>query len=266
MSLFTTELLGFIALLITATGSVAYAIYWTLNDSPISEWLHDSDAVVPSFLSITAFIFGLTVSTLAGYSFDRHEAATSNLITESSAINSIINAATVLPLEDQMLISSGIGNYIHAVIEKEWPAMSNMETEQREIAFPDFLTLSKIINKVAYQPNQRSSVENQLESALTTIRHDRQERQSLAYDNNKLKKWLSIPISSFLLLLSVGIVHLGSLKAMKVSLTIASLCIVTSMLFLFISLSPYRGLTPIKPHQLQESFKLLDILKPNKGI
>ena len=78
MSLFTTELLAFIVATTVITAVVAYAIYWALNDSPISRWLHDSDAVVPSFLSITSFIFGLAISTLAN-----HELNCSGVVTHS---------------------------------------------------------------------------------------------------------------------------------------------------------------------------------------
>ncbi|MBU3617160.1 hypothetical protein [Polynucleobacter sp. JS-Polo-80-F4] len=263
MSLFTTELLILIVAVTLITAGVAYAIYWALNDSPIARWLHDSDAVVPSFLSITSFIFGLAISTLAGYSFDHHQSAISNLITESNAIETIISTATILPKKDQIEIHSGLKNYLSAVIEKEWPAMESRDVSKREIATPEFMALNKIISDIAYQPNQRSSVENQLLSAIGTMRHDRQIRQSLAYDNDSLKKWPSIPVFSFLLLLSVGIVHLGSIKAMKVSLSIASLCIVTAVIFLFIGVSPYRGWNPVEPLKLQESLRMFDSLKTN---
>ena len=263
MSLFTTELLILIVATTLITAGVAYAIYWALNDSPISQWLHDSDAVVPSFLSITSFIFGLAISTLAGYSFEHHQSAISNVITESNAVETIVSTATVLPAKDQVKIISGMQNYLTAVIEKEWPAMENRDASKRGISTPEFLALNKIISDIAYQPNQRSGIESQLLTAIGTIRHDRQARQSLAYDNDSLKKWPSIPVFSFLLLLSVGIVHLGSIKAMKVSLSIASLCIVTAVIFLFIAVSPYRGWNPVEPIKLQESLQMLDNLKPN---
>lgn len=54
MSAYSLELAEFSIAAIAITAITAYAIYWTLNDSPISRWLHDSDAVVPSFLSITS--------------------------------------------------------------------------------------------------------------------------------------------------------------------------------------------------------------------
>jgi hypothetical protein len=258
MSTFTTELLVFTASIIVITAGASYAIYWTLNDSPIAQWLHDSDAVVPSFVSITSFIFGLAISTLAGYSFDHHRSAISNLIAETSAIETIISTATVLPKKDQVEIQSGLKNYITAVIEKEWPAMENRDASKRDISTPEFLVLNKIINGIAYQTNQHSGVESQLLSAIGAIRHDRQIRQSIAYDNDSLTKWPAIPVFAFLLLLSVGIVHLGSIKAMKVSLSIASLCIVTAMIFLFISVSPYRGWNPVEPNRLKHSLQLLE--------
>lgn len=263
MSTFTTELLIFIVAITVITAGASYAIYWSLNDSPFAQWLHDSDAVVPSFLSITSFIFGLAISTLAGYSFDHHRSAISNLISETSAIETIISTATVLPKQDQAKIQSGLKNYITAVIEKEWPAMENRDVSQREASTPEFLSLNKIINGIAYQPHQHNGVENQLLSAIEAIRHDRQIRQSIAYDNDSLTKWPAIPVFSFLLLLSVGIVHLGSLKAMRVSLSIASLCIVTAMIFLFISVSPYRGWNPVEPNRLKHSLQLLKSLEVN---
>ena len=264
MTSFTLDLLKFSAISIVMIAVVSYTIYWILNDSPISRWLHDSDTVVPSFLSITAFIFGLTISTLAGFSFEKHESAISNLITESSAIDSLINISTVLPQQDQAQINSAIKGYLNAVIEKEWPAMNEKDAKNREIALPEFMALSKTINQIAYQANQRASIGNELEAELTIIRHNRKVRQSIAYDTDNIKKWIVIPISSILLLISVGIVHLGSIKAMKVSLSIASLCILTAMTFLYITISPYGMWNPVKPHQLQESLRMLSTVNSNK--
>ncbi len=264
MTPFTLDVLKFLAVSIVMIALATYAIYWILNDSPISRWLNDSDAVVPSFLSITAFIFGLTVSTLAGFSFEKHESAISNLIAESSALDSLINISTVLPPEDRAQIKSGVKDYLNVVIEKEWPAMNEKDAKNREIALPEFMALSKTINQIAYQANQRASIGNGLEAELTIIRHNRKVRQSIAYDTDNIKKWIVIPISSILLLISVGIVHLGSIKAMKVSLSIASLCILTAMTFLYITISPYGMWNPVKPYQLQESLRMLGTVNSNK--
>lgn len=266
MSPFSAELLAFIAISTAATVFVSCGIYWALNYSAIARWLHDSDAVVPSFLSITSFIFGLAISTLASNSFDRHQSAITNLIIESSAIESIISTSMALPTQEQAQIKSSIKNYLSAELQKEWPAMQDRDSSKRDIASPEFLSLNTLIHQIAYQPKQLSSISSQLLSAIDTIRHSRQVRHSLAYDNDSLKKWPAVPICSFLLLLSVGIVHLGSIKAMKVSLSIASLCIVTAMIFLFISLSPYRGWNPIEPNLIQQSLKALEVDDRSKGM
>jgi hypothetical protein len=186
MSPYSTELLIFIVKATALTAVAAYAIYWLLNNSPIARWLHNSDAVVPSFLSITSFIFGFAISTVASYSLDHRQLADSNLIAESNAIETIVSTATVLPVKDQAEIRSGIENYLTAVFEKEWPDMENKDANKREIATPEFLALNKIINDIAYQPNQRSSITSELLSALRTIRYERQVRQSIAYDNDSL--------------------------------------------------------------------------------
>lgn len=261
MSSFTTELLVFIIFATCATAIASYLIYWVLNSSPISRWFHDSVAVAPTFLAITSFIFGLSISTLAGYSFENHKHAVTNLITESNAVDTIISAASALPAKDQVQIKQGIENYLSSVIRNEWPAMANRDVKMREVATPDFLILNNIINKIAYEPNQSSAISSQLLSAIEDIRHDRKIRLALAYDDDSLARWPSVPVCSFLLLLSVGIIHIKSHKSMKVSLGIASLSVITALLLLFIIVSPYRGWHPIEPKQLENSMELLNALK-----
>lgn len=247
MSPFTFELLIFSIAATVVTSAFAYGVYWVLNDSPASNWLHDSDAIAPAFLSITSFIFGLAISTLASSSFERHLGAVSNQIIESSAIETIISASEMLSQSDSTQLNLKIKNYLTSVIDKEWAVLQERDPEKQNIAAPEFLALNKTVTQIAYKPNQQVSISSQLLSAIDSIRRARYDRQALAFENNSIRRWPVIPVCSLLLLISVGIVHLGSKKAMKVSLGIASLCIVTAAIFLYSAMSPYRGLNVVEP-------------------
>ena len=184
-----------------------------------------------------------------------------NLIAESNAIDAIIGTAKTLPEKDKAQIKLGMENYLSLVIQAEWPALQNQDINKREIATPEFLALDDIINNIAYKLNQSIPIASQLLSSIEDIRRTRKIRLALAYDNDSLAKWPSVPACSFFLLLSVGIIHIGRNKAMILSLGVASICIITALILLFVIVSPYRGWYPLAPIQLEDSMKLLNALK-----
>jgi hypothetical protein len=258
MNTYITGLGLFTTATIVLTTLSAYLIYWLLNKSPISGWLNTSDSISPAFLSITAFLFSLAISTIATNSFQRHQMASDNLTSEANSIGVLVSISKLLPAQDGSKLILAVNNYVNAVVDKEWPVISMNGYESRQIAFPEFEALSTVVNNIDIEPNQRGSIEGRMDGAVDSIRHSRLMRQSLAYENNGLKKWPAIPVCSFLLLLCVGLIHLKSQKAMKITLAVAGLCIVTSMVFVYIAMSPYQGWNPVEPYKLRDSLALID--------
>lgn len=248
----------FTAATIVITTLSAYLIYWLLNKSPISGWLNTSEPISPAFLSITAFLFSLAITTVATNSFQRHQVASENLAAEANSIGTLISISKILPAQDGSKLILAVNNYVNAVVDKEWPVISTNSYENRQIALPEFEALNTVVNGIDIEPNQRGSIEGRMDAAVDSIRHTRLMRQSLAYENNSLKKWPEIPVCSFLLLLCVGLIHLRSQKAMKITLGVTGLCVVTSMIFIYMAMSPYQGWNPIEPYKLKDSLALID--------
>lgn len=235
-----------------ALGTLAVLfIYWLLNRSPVSGWFKASGGMVASFITIPAFLFGLVISTIVSGVGNSHQIANASLVNESTAIRTLISISTTLRADDQIKLNSAIQNYVNAIVTKEWPNMKNPEHGAQGGASSEFRALKVIVNNIVLETNQRNS--NRLELMIDNLRHERLLRQSLAFNGSNFARWPSIFVLSFLLLFTVGLLQLENPSAMKISLIMGALCIVTATVFLFINMSPYRGFNAIEPNILIDS-------------
>jgi len=256
LSSFATEELKFTALILVVNISAAFFIYWLLNHSRLSRWLNASKDIAPSFLSISALLFGLFVTNLASDVWNRHTDANQILINETSAIRSLLSTAKNLGGKEELKLNTAVKNYVDAVLTKEWPAMANGDDQNRGTAEAEFEALSQTATQILLQASQHRVIENRLMPPIDNIRIARLRRLSLAHDEISFVKWRSVGTFSLLLLLSVGIVHLRSQRAMIITFAIAIICILASELILFNNKSPYQGRDPIKPSMLVDSIKI----------
>jgi hypothetical protein len=257
LSSFAIEEHRFTAVILIVNISAAFFIYWLLNHSRLSSWLNASKDIAPSFLSISALLFGLFVTNLASDVWTRHSDANLILINETSAIRSLLSTAKNLGSSEELKLNTAVKNYVNAVLTKEWPAMADGDDENRGTAETEFEALSQTTIQIYLQAKDRRGIESHLMPPIDNIRTARLKRLSLAHDDISFVKWRSVGTFSLLLLLSVGIVHLRSQRAMIITFAIAIICILASELILFNNKSPYQGRDPIKPGMLAESIKAI---------
>ncbi len=247
--------------LIIVFGTLAiFVISWLLDRSPISKWFKASEGIAVSFITIPAFLFGLAISTLASGIWDRHSTAHFSLVNESAAIGALISVSKILSPQDKLMLNTAINNYVNGVVDKEWPAMQSGDSKNHWLASPELEALSAVANKIATDPNQLSSTGNRLQATIDNLRHARLLRLGLAYDGIDFARWPSIYMLSFLLLFSVGLLQLRAPRAMRIALTMGALCIGSSLVFLYINLSPYRGINPVEPTFLKDSVQSMQSL------
>lgn len=232
-------------------------ISWILDKSPLSPWIKSSGGITVSFITIPAFLFGLAISTIAAGTWNKHVSADLNLVNETSSLRALISIASTLPPQEKEQLNTAINQYISSSLNQEWPAMKMRDASHYEAAAPQFDSLSEVVNRIALTPNQRISIENRLQSSIDNLRQQRLLRVDLASGTIDFVKWPSLYTLSFLLLLTVGMLHLQSPRAMRISLTLGALCIGVSLLFIFINVSPYSGLDAINPEPLSQTLKLI---------
>lgn len=230
-------------------------ISWILDKSPLSPWLKASGGIAVSFITIPAFLFGLAISTIAAGTWNKHVSADLNLVNETSSLRTLISIASTLPPQEKEQLNTAINQYVTSSLNKEWPAMKMRDVSNYEAAAPQFDSLSEVANRIALTPNQRVSIENRLQSSIDDLRQQRLLRVDLASGAIDFVRWPSLYTLSFLLLFTVGMLHLQSPRAMRISLTLGALCIGVSLLFIFINVSPYSGLDAINPEPLSQTLK-----------
>ena len=255
MDNFLIQDFGFVIVSISVGTITVFAIFWFLDRSPLSGWFKKSEGIVASFISVPAFLFGLVISTFATGVWNNHVAANSSLINESGAIRALMRASQDLPVKDAEQLTSAVNHYVKSIINIDWPEMISGNRKNNEDALSRLEDLSKTINAINKTLNQSRSIASRLDSSIDILYHEQLVRQSLAYDRISFLKWPSIYALSFLLLFTVGLLQLRSPRAMKITLTMGALCIGSSMIFLFLNTSPYRGPVSVKPTMLIESIR-----------
>lgn len=242
----------FISICILIAIAAIIFIYWLLNKSIFSNWFRASEDIVPSFMGVPAFLFGLTVSTFTANVMDNHVTAKTSLINETAAIRTLIRSSKSLDDHDKAKLSSATIDYVKSIIDTEWPAMVAGNTNELSNS-PELDALTTIADSISSKTNGIRFNESRIEAAIQTIHRERIERLTLAYDVGNFAKWPSVYVLSFMMLFTIGILQLRRSKAMKISLVMGALCIGSSMIFIFLNISPYRGPIAVKPNLLQKS-------------
>lgn len=248
---------SFVAIGIALSVLAVIFIFWLLDSSPLSNWFKASEGITASFISVPAFLFGLSISTFSSALWDNHHSASTSLVNESGGVRNVIWAANELPTPDREKLTGALIAYLNSVIDQEWPAMRSGDSSVRDNASPQLDALSDIANAIAMKSNLNPSLLNRLNSAMNTLHHERMQRLFLAYEYPSFIRWPSLFVLSFLLIFTIGLLQLRSPRAMKITLTMGALCIGSSMVFLLANLTPYRGLNAVKPEILKGSLRLI---------
>ena len=227
-----------------------FFVHWLLNRSPISSWFKSSEDLVASFMGVPAFLFGLTISTFTNGIWENHVIAKASLIKEATAISSLIRTSRALPQADQQVIVSDINNYISSILSKEWPEM-RMGNAQAISSSRELDVLSSTVSRITSHSRMGNLNQDRLQTLVDTLYYERTVRLSLSSDINLFSRWPSLYFLSIMLLLTIGMLQLRKPQAMKISLTMGALCIGASMVFLFMNVSPYRGLVAVEPTMLK---------------
>lgn len=252
----------FIAISIFFGAIVVFFICWILDKSKLSDWFKASEGITPSFITVPAFLFGLAISTLASGVWEIHASANASLVNESSSVGVLMRTSSKLSPEDRKRLVLAINNYVNEIIDSEWPAMESNDYKNRDAALSKLEALSAAANEIGMKENSKESIDGRLNSAIDSLFHERLQRLSYAFDRPNFARWPSIFVLSFLLLFTVGLLQLRSPRAMRISLTMGALCIGSSLIFLFLNISPYRGLNAVKPNMLKNSLEMYSAPNP----
>ena len=254
MEKFITQDIIFTAICIFIGTIAVFFIYWLLNRSPLSRWFMASEDIVASFIGVPAFLFGLTVSTFTANIIGNHNIAKASLLNEVSSVRTLLRISKTLPAEDQAKLTTAVDGYVNSIIKIEWPLMIEGKTNDfnNSMLLDNLSTVSESISSKNYGDRSTGA---RIESAIQNLHRERLERLFLAHEVGSFAKSPSIFTLALLMLLTIGLLQLRKPQAMKVALVMGVLCIGSSMVFIFLNISPYRGPISIQPSILEKAIK-----------
>jgi hypothetical protein len=237
--------------------AVSLTTYWLLNRSPASDWFKASEDIVPPYLALPAVLFALFSTAFATDVWQKHVQAKDAVIREAAAISSLTLLARHAGPGGTDL-AQALRNYVRAVVESEWPAMTRADRTNKGSAMGQLETLDSVVLALGRDPDLPHYSALRLNDALESIRVSRMHRISLAHDPIAIAKWASPMALGVLTLLAIGIVHIRRPRAMKISLSVAVLCILATIHVLSSNRSPFMGTAATSNELLVDTLQALD--------
>ena len=83
---------------------------------------------------VVGLVFGLLLALVIASIVTKHDDADSAAAAESTAVAQLARASRALPIDVQIKLETAIGQYVHTVVEDEWPAMRTGDSSVRASA------------------------------------------------------------------------------------------------------------------------------------
>jgi hypothetical protein len=87
-----------------------------------------------SLRDVVGLVFGLLLALVIASIVTKHDDADSAAARESTATAQLARASRALPIAEQIKLEKAIGQYVHTVVDDEWPAMQTGESSIRTTA------------------------------------------------------------------------------------------------------------------------------------
>ena len=238
-------------------GASAMLCNWVLHHSPIADWIGDFRGVVGPFFGAIAVLFALFLTFLASDVWEKKNRAWHVVQSESDALTALIAlAATNQSAASQ--INDAVKGYITAVIEKEWPLMSQQQSSSEAAEQIDRLLQSVAAASSSYVP----TVHDKMLQKVIAVREARAQRISLSNNNAEMLQWLGVVVLAFMTQLAIAMVHLDRSEPQRMALGVFSVAAVFTICVVAAYDRPFDGHLRISPDPLAE---VLERLPPQKA-
>lgn len=206
--------------------------------------------VTPAFFGSVVPILGILIGFLSNDVWDSNKKAADIVREEAAELTSLYGLVAVSDLP-YVEISRAIRAYVSAVVEKEWPAMTQGQAAaEAEIAQDNLIRIAS----TGCAGAGAGKCDNPLADIAMKLRETRSNRLKLSTDNTETIKWASVICLTLIAQISVASVHLE-----KRGPQIAALAIFTSAMIVLLSLIALHEL-PFAPPLVVKPTPLSDVL------
>jgi hypothetical protein len=194
------------------------------------------EAEVASQLGI---VLGLLLSFNAVTVWEQSGAARDASIAEASALREVSELTPELAPERQPALRAALREYLHYVIDDEWPRLGTGP-----------LSLDKPTSLRSLTRLGRSSGDDDLHDAIAAAVEARDDRIRLATARMLPARWSIVIVLGALALVAIGLVHAEHPRARAVAIGMVSFAIAACFVVLLVQVRPFLGPLALKPTEL----------------
>lgn len=216
------------------------------------ERLRAFKAMSPTMLTPLAVVFGLLISFLASQVWSDVNQAREAVLYEASALRTVALLANGLPDEPAARLRALVRRHIDEAVNEEWPAMADHATRLSMVTQADSEAL-KLVLSLPPQNEVQRLVQHEIADALQDAIDQRRERIVISRSTVNATKWTVVIVLSFLILLTIGIVHSDNRAAAALSMTIFATGVAACLLLISAHNRPFTGQISVSADLLQQA-------------
>ncbi len=241
-----TELILVISLLFGATATLLCLLSFSrITRNHIQVFRGISASFNGSIVPILAILIGFLSSDV----WESNKKAADLVREEAAELTSIYGLVAVSDLP-YIEISWGIRNYVSAVVDKEWPAMTRGEAAAEAEIAQDHLIRIASNGCSTRQTGDRCN--KALADIAMKLRETRSDRLKLSSDNTETIKWASVVFLALIAQVSIAILHIERIGPQIATLTIFSSAIVIVLGLIALHELPFAPPLVVKPTPLAD--------------
>lgn len=217
-----------------------------------------SGIVAPYFGSISVLLALLT-GFVANDAWERQRQASRVVQAERSNVLAV-HDLSVAAAPDMAEVRAALVAYVDALIEDEWPKMSDGTSSARAAE-----ALGRLMQVVADPKNGVEAglvTQAALLDAVMNLRTARGDRLALSDAQGDQSKWLTLLVLAGLTLVALGLVHLEKPWAQATTLVVFSTAIVTTLGVIALHERPFDGPLALQPTPLQVARSVMSAARP----
>ncbi|SRR5579883_676718 len=245
--------------------SLSLILILVLKNFILHKLRHRDNSVVGSVAALIGVIYGILVGLMALYLLNNNDSASTAADKEGSMISNLYRASRGLQNPARASVQANIQNYIHHVIDVEWPLME----KNKKVDFEGDFIIEKIADVLHHYPIKNSTdslLITEMLSDITNLYTAREQRIQLSQTSLDPDIWEVILISTIVI---IGINYLYRVNFYLHMISVCAFSIIAScMIFLLVTLDrPFQGEFIIEPDALSAALAYIeDSIKKDSGV
>lgn len=224
---------------------------WLIYRTRLSIYFQGGIGVEPAIIGSVGLLFGLFAAFLANDIWNRNQTAQQAVVQEGDAIRTLARYAEGMDPQLTKTMHEALLDYAHAVIEKDWPAMT--EGKRSKEILSRVRTISGLIISGEVGRAAGPSIQGRMIDAYTAMRDNRQTRVQQAETRNLTIKWYALLIFGLLTQAAIAIVHINRPRPAVFAQAIFGVAFAACLSILIINEFPFSKLNPISYEPLQKA-------------